>query len=106
MIWTGATRPALLPTIGGGLAAAVRDEKQREVAIVTFLVTASGLTLVGVGSAFWGLVAGGATMPLLRAGRKRSAGPAGVAQSRATVRARTASTPSRARRPSRKGSRR
>ena len=40
---------ALLPTIGSGLAAAVRDEKQREAAIVTFLVTASGLTLAGVG---------------------------------------------------------
>ena len=30
----------------------------REAALVTFLVTASGLTLAGVGAAFWGLVAG------------------------------------------------
>jgi len=26
--------------------------------LVTFLVTASGISLLGVGSAFWGLVAG------------------------------------------------
>ncbi len=49
---------ALLNTIGGGLAAAVRDDAEREPALVTFLVTASGVTLFGVGSAFWGLVAG------------------------------------------------
>ena len=38
---------ALLATIGNGLAAALRDENQREPALVTFLVTASGLTLGG-----------------------------------------------------------
>jgi benzoate membrane transport protein len=36
---------------------------------VTFLMTASGVTLWGVGSAFWGLVAGVATLLLLRGGR-------------------------------------
>ncbi len=49
---------ALLSTIGGGLAAAVRDETHREAALITFLVTLSGLTLAGIGSAFWGVVAG------------------------------------------------
>jgi len=49
---------ALLATIGNGLAAALRDENRREPALVTFLVTASGVTLSGVGSAFWGLAAG------------------------------------------------
>lgn len=49
---------ALLSTIGGGLAAAMRDETQREAALITFLVTASGVTLGGVGAAFWGVVAG------------------------------------------------
>lgn len=49
---------ALFGTIGGALAQAVADEQEREPALITFLVTASGLTLVGVGSAFWGLVAG------------------------------------------------
>ena len=50
---------ALLGTIGNGLAAALADEADREAALVTFLVTASGVTLGSVGSAFWGLVAGG-----------------------------------------------
>jgi benzoate membrane transport protein len=49
---------ALLGTIGGGLALATKDEKSREAALITFLVTASGLTLWGVGAAFWGVVAG------------------------------------------------
>jgi benzoate membrane transport protein len=49
---------ALLGTIGSGLSAAMRDEAQREPALITFLVTASGLTLWGVGAAFWGVVAG------------------------------------------------
>ncbi|HEX8697640.1 MAG TPA: benzoate/H(+) symporter BenE family transporter [Myxococcaceae bacterium] len=49
---------ALVGTIANGLAAAAREESEREAAIVTFLVTASGLTLWGVGAAFWGLVAG------------------------------------------------
>lgn len=49
---------ALLGTIGNGLSSALRDEHERESALITFLVTASGVTLFGVGSAFWGLVAG------------------------------------------------
>ena len=49
---------ALLGTIGNGLAAAVKDEQQREPALITFLVTVSGLTLWGVGAACWGVVAG------------------------------------------------
>ncbi len=49
---------ALLSTIGSGLAAAMRDEGEREAALVTFVVTASGLVLFGIASAFWGVVAG------------------------------------------------
>jgi benzoate membrane transport protein len=49
---------ALLGTIGSGLAVAVQDESHREAAIITFLVTLSGVVLAGVGSAFWGVVAG------------------------------------------------
>ena len=49
---------ALLGSIGAGLAQAVRNESQCEAALITFLVTLSGLSLGGVGSAFWGLVAG------------------------------------------------
>jgi benzoate membrane transport protein len=54
---------ALVNTIGSGLAAAVQDDAQREPALVTFLVTASGVSLFGVGSAFWGLVAGSRWAP-------------------------------------------
>jgi benzoate membrane transport protein len=49
---------ALLGTIGNGLAVAVQDESHREAAIITFLVTLSGVVIAGVGSAFWGVVAG------------------------------------------------
>lgn len=49
---------ALLGTIGNGLAAALREESHREAALITFLVTLSGVVIVGVGSAFWGVVAG------------------------------------------------
>ena len=58
---------ALLATIGNGLAAAVGTENQREPALVTFLVTASGIAPAGIGSAFWGLVAGVVTLAILRA---------------------------------------
>ncbi len=49
---------ALLGSIGGGLAVAVKDEQHREAALITFLVTLSGVSLAGIGSAFWGVVAG------------------------------------------------
>ncbi|MGH8808580.1 MAG: benzoate/H(+) symporter BenE family transporter [Noviherbaspirillum sp.] len=45
-------------TIGNGLASALSNEREREPALITFLVTAPGASLFGVGSAFWGLVAG------------------------------------------------
>ncbi len=49
---------ALLGTISAGLASALGDEKHREAAIITFLVTLSGVVIAGIGSAFWGVVAG------------------------------------------------
>ena len=58
---------ALLGTIGNGLAAALANESERESALITFLVTASGVSLFGIGSAFWGLVAGGLAWLILRA---------------------------------------
>ncbi len=60
---------ALVATIGGALAAAMRDERERDPALVTFLVTASGVTLAGLGSAFWGLCAGAIAMLVLRRDR-------------------------------------
>jgi benzoate membrane transport protein len=50
---------ALLGTISGSLYQALHNDRERDAAIVTFLFTASGVTLAGIGSAFWGLVAGG-----------------------------------------------
>lgn len=61
---------ALIGTIGNGLAAAVTSERDREPALITFLVAASGTTFLGIGSAFWGLVAGGLTLLILRARAK------------------------------------
>lgn len=49
---------ALLGSIGGGLAVAVKDDAHREAALITFLVTLSGVSLWGIGSAFWGVVGG------------------------------------------------
>ena len=57
---------ALLGTIGNSLAVALKDEGGREPALLTFLETASGLSLGGIGSAFWGLVAGGVALLVLR----------------------------------------
>lgn len=63
---------ALLGTIGNGLAAALSHEREREPALVTFLVTASGVTLFGIGSAFWGLVAGALSRAVLQASRRHA----------------------------------
>ena len=49
---------ALLGSIGSGLAVAVAQEDHREAAVITFLVTLSGVSLWGIGSAFWGVLAG------------------------------------------------
>ncbi len=61
---------ALLGTIGGSLHQALHNEAERDAAIVTFLLTASGATLAGIGSAFWGLVAGSVCYALLSRTRR------------------------------------
>lgn len=61
---------ALLGTISGSLYQALLNETERDAAIVTFLVTASGLTLLGIGSAFWGLVVGGVCYGVLSFARR------------------------------------
>ncbi|MBZ9556622.1 MULTISPECIES: benzoate/H(+) symporter BenE family transporter [unclassified Modicisalibacter] len=63
---------ALLSTIANSLHQALDDASEREAAVVTFLVTASGVTLLGVGAAFWGLLGGLAVLALRR--RPRAAG--------------------------------
>jgi len=61
---------ALLGTIGNGLALALGDERQREPALVTFLVTASGISFGGIGSAFWGACAGLLALAVARLRRR------------------------------------
>ncbi|RUU04733.1 benzoate/H(+) symporter BenE family transporter [Mesorhizobium sp. M7A.T.Ca.TU.009.02.1.1] len=49
---------ALMASLANALSIALKEEADRMAATVTFVVTASGLTLFGVGAAFWGLIAG------------------------------------------------
>ena len=56
---------ALFGSIMNGLTIAMNESKEREAALVTFMVTASGMTLFSVGSAFWGIVAGVLTLMIL-----------------------------------------
>ena len=63
---------ALLGTIGGALATAVKDDSHREAALITFLVTLSGVVIAGVGSAFWGVVAGALALFVQQFGRARA----------------------------------
>ena len=56
---------ALFGSIINGLTIAMSEAKEREAALVTFMVTASGMTLFSVGSAFWGIVAGVLTLMIL-----------------------------------------
>jgi benzoate membrane transport protein len=61
---------ALFASIIGGLTQAMSEPKEREAALITFLVTASGMTLFTVGSAFWGIVAGLLTLAILNWGKQ------------------------------------
>ena len=49
---------ALLATLASSLASSLRNESDREAAVLTFLIAASGVTILGIGSAFWALVIG------------------------------------------------
>lgn len=62
---------ALLGAFASSLGAALGEPDSREAALATFLTAASGLSFLGIGGAFWGLVAGGAILALNRAGAKR-----------------------------------
>jgi benzoate membrane transport protein len=57
---------ALLGALGGALMGAMAEADGREAALITFLVTASGLSFFGISGAFWGLLAGGAMRALIR----------------------------------------
>ncbi|WBB73410.1 benzoate/H(+) symporter BenE family transporter [Micromonospora sp. WMMD1128] len=57
---------ALIAALAGAVSAAVAQPDAREAAVVTLVVTASGVTLLGIGGAFWGLVAGWLMLLLFR----------------------------------------
>ena len=61
---------ALLGTIGANLAAATAEGEHREAAIITLLVTASGVSFFGIAAAFWGIVAGAISLLLLNRRRR------------------------------------
>ncbi|MEZ9591962.1 hypothetical protein BCT61_09505 [Vibrio breoganii] len=64
---------ALVGTIGNSLAIALNDASEREPALLTFLMTASGVSLMGIGSAFWGLLLGITAYALSSASRREYA---------------------------------
>ena len=49
---------ALLGAIGGGLAAGLKEEGERDAAVLTFLVTLSGVQIAGIGAPFWAVLVG------------------------------------------------
>lgn len=57
---------ALLGTLGSALTTAMARDSERDAALVAFLITASGVSLGGIGSAFWGLIGGGIVFWALR----------------------------------------
>ena len=57
---------ALFGALGSALGTALSKAEHREEAVVTFIATASGLSVFGIGGAFWGLIAGGAMLGLKR----------------------------------------
>jgi len=63
---------ALLGSLISSVTAALEEAQHRVVAIVTFLVVASGIHLLNVGSAFWGLIVGALVMLVLSVRRRRA----------------------------------
>lgn len=61
---------ALFGSIGNGLQAALHNAEEREAALLTFMLTASGISLGGIGSAFWGLLLGLAVLWIGKLGRR------------------------------------
>jgi benzoate membrane transport protein len=68
---------ALLPPLGAALAAATADDELRDAAVITLVVSASGITALGVSAAFFGLLAGLVVLALrhlaARAAERRTA---------------------------------
>ncbi len=65
---------ALLGALGGALTTALADDGVREAAVVTFVVSASSITALGLSAPFWGLAAGLVLLALQRSGLARRSG--------------------------------
>jgi len=63
---------ALLGIIGASMKTALEHDEQRESALITLLVSASGITLFDMNSVFWGLIAGIMTMVVTKFYAKRA----------------------------------
>lgn len=73
---------ALLGALVQAVLTALADADHRIVGIATLLVVASGVAVLGIGSAFWGLLVGGALLTVQRLGRGPSArGPESAGRS-------------------------
>lgn len=57
---------ALIGTFASAAGSALADGQHREAAAITFLVAASGVAFGGIGAAFWGLLAGGLYLGVMR----------------------------------------
>ncbi len=55
---------ALVAAFSSSAMSAFKDVEAREAAAITFLITASGVSVAGISGAFWGLVAGGLMLAL------------------------------------------
>jgi benzoate membrane transport protein len=67
---------ALLDTLAGALATSLRDESSRTAAVLTFVVAATGISVLGIGSAFWALIAGLIVYYVLRSPSETTSPPA------------------------------
>lgn len=65
---------ALLGALTGALGVALADTPEREAAVITFVVAASGITIAGISAPFWGLVAGLGVRWLQTVGRRADPG--------------------------------
>jgi benzoate membrane transport protein len=64
---------ALFSSLAGALTTSLASEDERLPAILTFVTAASGITILGIGAAFWGVLAGITLMVLLRWRRTKPA---------------------------------
>jgi benzoate membrane transport protein len=63
---------ALFGALGSAVAGATAEPTERDAAMVTFIFAASGFRILGIGGAFWGLLAGGGILAVQRVRHRRN----------------------------------